>query len=727
MSTIITFSIDHTKIDATLTDFPVMIKLDDLNDVWAEIVSNNDRKKLKVKTSPGDVECYVEIEHFDVSSKKGVLWTKIPSISSSADTKFTLEVGLVSDNTSYVGDTGDAPAKDVWDSNFIGVWHMAQDPNGDVADAIKDSTSNSNHGTPAGSMTSADLIDGKIGKAIDFDGGDDEINCGVDASLDLTTNFTLEASIKTDHDWVPSNQKYYNILAKHSLFASGTYGLRIYERSTNSELHVQCGTRNSERASTTLALKDVSFANGVWNHIVGTMLEAGKINLFINGVEDWDAQDDAIIINNITGEPLKIGSSTIEDAADLRWKDQIDEVRISDIARSAAWIKATYYSNWDMLITIPAPVAAFTSDETGGEIPLTINFTDQTTGDVTSWSWSFGDGGVSELQNPSHEYTIAGTYTVSLTVTSPGGEDTETKVDYITVTAPPAPVAEFTTDETSGVVPLTVNFTDQTTGNVTSWSWSFGDGGVSELQNPSHTYYDAGVYTVSLTATGPGGSDKVSKTITAIATGDVDGFDTLRGKYIFSKFPYWSWNPQEDFYHKNDAFNPIGLSFDEEIVQYPRYQSAFRLIYNTKALISLINKFFDYHLGQLTALWFPSFKNDFVLTSDIGASDTILNIEDIKYDNFYPQTPGTGRYIFIYVNDNTWFVRKVIEAPTSTSLLIDRALEMNISVSQIKTISILYLGRFSIDEIEWTYITPDVAYTTLYFVELPEEYANLPW
>ena len=81
----------------------------------------------------------------------------------------------------------------------------------------------------------------------------------------------------------------------------------------------------------------------------------------------------------------------------------------------------------------PQLVADFSASPTSRLAPLTVNFTDQSTGDITSWSWDFGDGSTSTMQNPSHTYTDSGTYTVSLTVTGPKGSDTETRADYICV------------------------------------------------------------------------------------------------------------------------------------------------------------------------------------------------------------------------------------------------------------------------------------------------------
>ncbi|HIG85961.1 MAG TPA: PKD domain-containing protein, partial [Planctomycetes bacterium] len=93
----------------------------------------------------------------------------------------------------------------------------------------------------------------------------------------------------------------------------------------------------------------------------------------------------------------------------------------------------------------------------------------------------------STLQSPSHVYSVAGTYSVSLTVTGPGGSDTLTRTNYIDVTEP-APVAGFSGTPTSGTSPLTVAFSDASTGVVSSYAWAFGDGGTSTLQNPSHVY-----------------------------------------------------------------------------------------------------------------------------------------------------------------------------------------------------------------------------------------------
>ena len=158
----------------------------------------------------------------------------------------------------------------------------------------------------------------------------------------------------------------------------------------------------------------------------------------------------------------------------------------------------------------PPPVADFSGFLTSGPAPHTVNFTDMSTGIITTWNWSFGDGGTSLDQDPWHQYLTAGDYTVSLTVSGPDGSDTNTKVGYITVSE--APVPDFTGTPTTGGAPLAVAFTGSSTGGeVTAWAWDFGDTGTSTVQNPSHTYTAVGTYTVSLTVTGPGGSNTNTK------------------------------------------------------------------------------------------------------------------------------------------------------------------------------------------------------------------------
>jgi PKD repeat protein len=170
-----------------------------------------------------------------------------------------------------------------------------------------------------------------------------------------------------------------------------------------------------------------------------------------------------------------------------------------------------------VLSAIAFPHPDFSATPTSGPQPLAVQFTDLSTGDpITSWAWDFQNDGIvdSTQQNPTFTYTSPGTYTVKLTVTNTAGSDSEVKPGYIIVTPPAPPVAQFTGVPTSGKRPLTVRFTDQSTGaGITSWAWDFQNDGIidSTGQNPAFTYTKAGTYSVKLTVTNPGGSTSKTK------------------------------------------------------------------------------------------------------------------------------------------------------------------------------------------------------------------------
>ncbi len=151
---------------------------------------------------------------------------------------------------------------------------------------------------------------------------------------------------------------------------------------------------------------------------------------------------------------------------------------------------------------------------------LSCTFTDQSSdsdGTIASRSWNFGDGGTSSLQNPSHTYAGAGTYTVALTVTDNQGASGSTSKSVTVSAANQNPTAAFS----ASCANLGCAFTDLSSdrdGTIASRAWNFGDGGTSSLQNPSHSYAAAGTYTVSLTVTdNQGASNATSQSVTVSA------------------------------------------------------------------------------------------------------------------------------------------------------------------------------------------------------------------
>ncbi len=172
-------------------------------------------------------------------------------------------------------------------------------------------------------------------------------------------------------------------------------------------------------------------------------------------------------------------------------------------------------------VVVTAPFAAsFTYWPANPTTNDTVTFTDTSTGGVNGWSWTFGDGGASSQQNPTRRFTAPGTYTVTLIAFR--NSESATTSQTITVAAP-APVtppvsAAFEVTPAAPVAGGSIAFSDRSTGSPTSWAWSFGDGGTSNAQNPTHVYAAPGVYTVNLTASNNTGSGTAAKQVVVAAS-----------------------------------------------------------------------------------------------------------------------------------------------------------------------------------------------------------------
>lgn len=171
-------------------------------------------------------------------------------------------------------------------------------------------------------------------------------------------------------------------------------------------------------------------------------------------------------------------------------------------------------------ITVYAkPSVEFTANPSSGCVPLYVSFVDQTTagaGSITSWSWDFGDGVSDSVQNPTHIYSLADTFSVTLAVTNSFGcTQSLLKESYIRVEDTVSADFSYTYSNICNP-PSNFQFKNLSTGagGGFTYQWSFGDGGQSASANPSHTYSNAGNYTISLITTNASGcSDTSTKTV----------------------------------------------------------------------------------------------------------------------------------------------------------------------------------------------------------------------
>ncbi len=175
----------------------------------------------------------------------------------------------------------------------------------------------------------------------------------------------------------------------------------------------------------------------------------------------------------------------------------------------------------DSVQVLHCATPSFTAVPDIGCVPLVVAFTDSSKapvdnagapiGNIVKWKWDFGNGITYEFNGPpgvqNISYATAGTYPVTLTVTTDAGGVTSYQD---TIVAYPSSSADFTAQPDSGCQvggrQFLVAFNRVPTGD-TTWLWEFGDGDTSHAQNPYHAYTNPGTYTVKLTVRGACGAD----------------------------------------------------------------------------------------------------------------------------------------------------------------------------------------------------------------------------
>ncbi|HEY3363391.1 MAG TPA: PKD domain-containing protein [Methanosarcina sp.] len=170
-------------------------------------------------------------------------------------------------------------------------------------------------------------------------------------------------------------------------------------------------------------------------------------------------------------------------------------------------------------------ITDFSSNVTNGTVILNTRFTGNVTGNITDWRYTFQNvetgaatysgGKTNGNITTHHDIKKPGVYNVTLAVWGPEGNDSLTKVAYVTANEGNSntPVADFTASSTYGNAPLNVSFTDNST-DATSWYWKFGDGNISKERNPTHNYSKEGNYTAILVVNNANGWSAKTQEIT---------------------------------------------------------------------------------------------------------------------------------------------------------------------------------------------------------------------
>lgn len=292
-------------------------------------------KKIAITTSD-NIQCYVEIEDWNWANEKAYLWTKVPTLISGGNTQLYLYYDVTqADNSTYVGAVGSSPARQVWNNGFVGVWHLNENPAGGSS-AIINSVKGEWYGTSGGSMTFSDRVTGKVYKGIDFDGSNDYISCG--DIEDITSRITMEGVYKSNN-----RANWEMLMCKGAAYPNDLWGLGYMSTDNNVSAHVNLTTDGRQVAALTSGAPEIDFA-----YLAGRF-DGTYIDVFINdtkGTSPYNSGGDTI---KTDANNLYFGSRAGTDNVWL--KGVLDEVRISNVSRSDAWLKATYYTIFDDLVS----------------------------------------------------------------------------------------------------------------------------------------------------------------------------------------------------------------------------------------------------------------------------------------------------------------------------------------------------------------------------------------
>ncbi len=364
-------TIDSSIADSDLTNFPALIQTtDSSNDIFSDAQTDGD--DLLFTSSDGTTKLDHEIEKFDNSSGNEELdtWVEIPTLSSSTDTIVYMYYGNTS-ATSQQNGTG------VWDSNFAMVQHLNETVTDEAstANAHNDSTSNNNDGDQEGN----DDIAGKIAKGQDFDGNNDYI--------DITNGtFPTGSSTRTVEGWFTAgnnlNQTFFD-------YGTDVTGQRFSITANDSIVAVAFNGHNWGKDGLSLT---------GWHHIAvvfpSDATTSNQAQIYLDGIEQT--------LTNLAGNFVTVNTGTSyayigkSQAFAVVQNGQIDEVRISNTARSADWIKASYNNQ-----NSPATYLTFASEEeryvSSGTLTSSIFDTENTNSWGTWGTLSWTDDGVGSV------------------------------------------------------------------------------------------------------------------------------------------------------------------------------------------------------------------------------------------------------------------------------------------------------------------------------------------
>jgi len=316
-------TINHSQVADDLSNFPILLSATDLDFTKAQATGAD----FQFMSGPGvATKRYYEIESFDHNSGTLVAWVNIPSLSTSTDTTLYLYYG------NYNCTDQQYPEK-VWSSSFIAVWHLNNDPTG----KIYDSTTNKNNGNPRGGMTSSNLMNGKIGPCLQFDGVNDFISFSEFTESFNTGSCTAWVQTTSSERAIVWSDATQNSIKPYILFGKHDNGDFWFGRDSG-------GGSSNYQGFTPVGMND-----GQWHQATWESMGSGNGNKFyFDGQPITLNWQDGLDPNGVwfDDQPTNTHSiGALDRSVDgYEWNGLLDEIRIANTPLSAGWI-ATEYAN----------------------------------------------------------------------------------------------------------------------------------------------------------------------------------------------------------------------------------------------------------------------------------------------------------------------------------------------------------------------------------------------
>lgn len=335
-------TVSHANIDADLTHFPLLVTLGttagtgatDVSSIFDEVGANS--QKIAVTKADEETQLYVEIEKWDNTNEVALLWVSKSDwvVDGDADTDLYIYYDSTQDdNTTYIGITpDDTPSNNVWDSNFLAVFHMNQS-----SGTLKDSTSNNRDGTFAGNLPDVARA-GVIGSAQDLDGTGDYISVSIPASANITRECLFYADSLANHQGLLSRGG--------SAWEDNVCHIKA-EGNNAITFDINIGGSSTKRTWGSLSASAWYYLTCTYNSTTG--LQA----LYGNGA----SRDSATVTTGKTPAQVDYIGNEYDGARDA--DGVFDEVRFSNTDRPLAYHKANHYNFTDDLV-------AWYVEETGG-------------------------------------------------------------------------------------------------------------------------------------------------------------------------------------------------------------------------------------------------------------------------------------------------------------------------------------------------------------------------